>query len=102
MQSRIPAVKKRSSVKLEIFAAKGGKLLYEKIFTPRGMRQDIAMFIYAEMKVKEDAVNVSLTETAFPDKKQSLENIQLEKGDGTFILLEEGKLVKATKGVKPS
>jgi hypothetical protein len=102
MQTKIPAVKRRSPVNLVITSSKDGKLLYEKLFMPRGMRQDISMYIYAEMKVTEDAVNVSLTETAFPDKKQSLENIPLEKGDGTFIILEEGKLVKATKSLKPS
>lgn len=96
MQSRVPVVKKRSPVRLKITSAKDSSLLYEKIFTPRGLRQDIAMFIYTELKVKEDAVNISLTETAVPDKKQLLKNIELEQGDGTFIILKDGKLVKAT------
>jgi quinol-cytochrome oxidoreductase complex cytochrome b subunit len=100
MQSKIPVVKKRSPVKLEITSAKNRSKLFEKEFTARGWRQDIAMFIYTEMKLKEEAVNVYLTETAFPDKKQSLENIFLEKGDGTFIILKDGKLTRATKELK--
>ncbi len=101
MQSKIPVVKKRSPVKLEITSAKDGKLLYEKEFTPRGWRQDIAMFIYTELKLKEDEINVYLTETAFTDKKQSLEHVTMERGDGIFIILKDGKLAKATKESKP-
>lgn len=100
MQSKIPVVKKRSPVKLEIISAEDGSKLFEKEFTARGWRQDIAMFIYTEMKLKAGAVNIYLTETASPDKKQSLENVSLEKGDGTFIILKDGKLTKATKELK--
>jgi quinol-cytochrome oxidoreductase complex cytochrome b subunit len=97
MQSKIPVVKKRSPVMLEITSAKNGKILFEREFSPRGLRQDIAMYIYTELKVEEDAVNISLTETAFAGKGQSLENVLLEKGDGTFIILKDGKLSKAVK-----
>ena len=96
MQSTTPAIKKRSPVKLEISDAKDKSILYEKIFMPRGLRQDIAMFIYAEMKLRKDSVTISLTETAFPEKRLLLEHVALKKGDGTFILLKEGKLIQAT------
>jgi hypothetical protein len=96
MQSKTPVVKKRSPVKLEVVSAKTGEKLFEKEYSPRGLRQDIAMYIFSELKIDEDAVNIYLSETAFTDKKQSLENVSLVKGDGTFIILKDGKLAKAT------
>lgn len=96
MQSKTPVVKKRSPVKLEIVSAKNGKKIYEKEYSPRGLRHDIAMYIFTELKIDEDAVNIYLSETAFTDKKQSLENVSLVKGDGTFIILKDGKLTRAT------
>lgn len=92
MQALTPVVKKRSPVSLRIYAAGTKSLLYEKEYMPRGLRQDIAMFIYTQLVLKEDAVDIELTETAFPDKQLHLSNVGLKKGDGTFIILKDNKL----------
>lgn len=95
MQSATPVVKKRSPVMLKIFSAQNNALIFEKEFTPRGVRQDIAMFVYTQLTVKEDAVHIELRETAFPEKQYRLNNVQLKKGDGTFVVFKDNKLVLA-------
>lgn len=95
MRALNPVVKKRSPVKLAIFSSSNHELLFEKEFTPRGMRQDIAMFIYAQLSIDADHVDVLLTETAFPDKKLEIKNVALRKGDGTFVILKDDKLQTA-------
>ena len=92
MQSLTPVVKKRSPVLLKVLSAENNKLLYEKEFVPRGVRNDIAMFIYTQLVLSDDAVNVELTETAFPDKKYQLNHIKLKKGDGTFVIFKDNAL----------
>lgn len=92
MQSLVPIVKKRSPVVLKIFSS-GGKLLFQKGYMPRGLRQDIAMFIYSQLVLTEDAVDIELTETAFPDKQYQLHNLKLKKGDGTFVVFKDNQLV---------
>ncbi|MBS1920899.1 MAG: cytochrome b N-terminal domain-containing protein [Bacteroidetes bacterium] len=92
MQAKMPVVKKRSPVVLKIFSSGEHKLIYEKEFKPRGLRQDIAMFIYAQINVKEDTVDVEVAETAVPDKRLLLNNIPLKMGDGTFVIFKDGKL----------
>lgn len=54
------------------------------------------MFIYEELKIKEDFVNVELTETAVPDRTFRLNNIGLKKGDGTFVVFKDDKLAVAS------
>lgn len=98
MQSKIPVVKKRSPVQLKIYATDSQKLLFEKQFEPRGLRQDIAMFIYSQLILKENSVDVELYETAFKDKKYRLNNIQLKKGDGTFVIFKDNKLLETGVG----
>lgn len=95
MRALNPVVKKRSPVKLSVYASSSHALLFEKEFTPRGMRQDIAMFIYAQLNIEADHVDVLLTETAFPDKKLEIKNVALSKGDGTFVILKDDKLQTA-------
>lgn len=95
MQSATPVVKKRSPVALKIFSSQNNALIFEKEFTPRGVRQDIAMFIYTQLTLKEDAVNIELQETAFPEKQYRLNNVQLKKGDGTFVVFKDNSLVLA-------
>jgi len=97
MQAKVPVVKKRSPVALKITSAKDQSLIYEKEFSPRGLRQDIAMFIYSQLNVKEDKVNIEFSETAFPDKQYQLQNVDLKKGDGTFIVFRDNKLEVAGK-----
>ena len=92
MQSKNPVVKKRSSVLLKVYASKDRSLIYEKEFKPRGLRQDIAMFIFSQLTVVPDLVDVELQETAFPDKHFKLNNISLKKGDGTFVVFKDGNL----------
>lgn len=92
MQAKNPVVKKRSPVILKIFSSNDKSLLYEKEYTPRGLRQDIAMFIYTQLVLKQDQVDVQLTEVAFPEKQLTINNVTLKKGDGTFVILNDGKL----------
>ncbi len=92
MQSLNPIVKRRSPVSLKVFSSTDKSLLYEKEYLPRGLRQDIAMFIYTQLVIKEDYVDVELTETAFPEKHFLIEKVGLKKGDGTFIVFKENEL----------
>ncbi|MCO6461780.1 MAG: cytochrome b N-terminal domain-containing protein [Saprospiraceae bacterium] len=92
MQSATPTVKKRSSVLLQIFDSKSRKLLFEKKYVPRGLRHDIAMFIYTEQVIQANKVDVRLTETEAENKTLELKGISLKSGDGTFVILKEGKL----------
>lgn len=93
MQALTPVVKKRSPVMLKVFSAKDRSVIYEKEYTPRGVRQDIAMFIYTQLAIKEDEVDIELTETAFPEKKYQLNGVALKEGDGTFVVFKDNKLV---------
>jgi quinol-cytochrome oxidoreductase complex cytochrome b subunit len=95
MQTLIPVVKKRSPVLLKIYSSFDKSLLYQKEYTPRGWRQDIAMFIYTQLVIKEDMVDVELTETAFPDKNFRINNLALKNGDGTFIVFKNNKMIPA-------
>ena len=95
MQSLNPVVKRRSPVLLKVYSSSNKDVLYEKEFTPRGLRQDIAMFIYTQLIIKEDRVDVELTETAFPNKKLRIEKLALKKGDGTFVIFKDNRLVTA-------
>ena len=92
MQALTPVAKKRSPVMLRIFSSQDRSLLYEREYTPRGVRQDIALFIYTQLSIKEDQVDIELTETAFPEKQFRLNRIGLKKGDGTFIVFKDGRL----------
>ena len=38
-------------------------------------------------------MDIELTETAFPDKKLHIDNVPLKKGDGTFVVFKDNKLV---------
>ncbi|MBL7736164.1 MAG: cytochrome b N-terminal domain-containing protein [Chitinophagaceae bacterium] len=95
MQALSPVAKKRSPVMLRIFSSQDRSLLYEHEYTPRGVRQDIALFIYTQLSIKEDQVDIELTETAFPEKQFRLNKVGLKKGDGTFIVFKDGRLTVA-------
>ncbi|MBS1764614.1 MAG: cytochrome b N-terminal domain-containing protein [Bacteroidetes bacterium] len=97
MRALNPVVKKRSPVKLTIYSANNSRLLFEKEFSPRGLRHDIAMFIYTQLNIEADSVNVDITETAFPDKHYEIKNVHLKKGDGTFVIFKDDKLQVAGK-----
>ena len=92
MQSVNQTVKKRSPVSLKIYSSADNSLLYEKTYKPRGLRQDIAMFIYTQLIIKEDYVDVEITETAVQGKHYRLEKVGLKKGDGTFVIFKDNQL----------
>ncbi len=92
MRTLTPVVKKRSNVMLRVFSTATNKLIYEKEYQPRGIRSDIAMFIYTQLVIDEDAVDIEMQESAFPDKKFRLNNVKLKKGDGAFVIFKEGRL----------
>lgn len=50
------------------------------------------MFIYAQLNPATDRVDVEFAEIAFPEKQYQLKNLRLREGDGTFVILKEGKL----------
>lgn len=92
MRALAPVVKKRSDVMLRIYSSTDKKLIYEKVYKPRGIRSDIAMFIYTQLILDEDAVDVEMQETAFPDIRYRIDNVKLKEGDGTFVIFKEGAL----------
>lgn len=92
MQAHTPVVKKRSSVTLKIFSSNNKALLFEKEYKPRGLRNDIAMFIYTQLVLNNDKVDVELSEISFPDVKYRINNVELKKGDGTFVIFKDDKL----------
>lgn len=93
MQAINPIVKRRSPVLLKVYSSSDKSLIYHKEYAPRGLRQDIAMFIYSELVIKTDQVDIELIETVFPDKKLYINNVALKEGDGTFVVLKDNKLV---------
>jgi ferredoxin len=93
MQSAQPIVKSRSTVKLNLYNAEK-QLFYSKEFKPRGLRQDIAIFVFDEIKTNENQFDVELVETAFPERKLQLLSVQVNQKDGTVIVLKEGQFQK--------
>lgn len=93
MKPTQPIVKHRSPVRLNLYD-KDRRLFYSKEFKPRGLRQDIAVFVFDEIKTGKPQISVELVETAFPEKKLTLDGVPTSNTDGTVIVLREGKLVK--------
>lgn len=52
MQAQRAIVKERSPVKVEVFL--GNRVIYSKVFNPRGIRKDAAIFIYDELFFKPE------------------------------------------------
>lgn len=92
MRTLAPVVKKRSDVVLNIYSSADKKMLYQKVYKPRGVRSDIAMFIYSQLVLDEDAVDVEMHEVAFPEIRYRIDNISLKEGDGTFVIFKDGAL----------
>jgi ferredoxin len=99
MQSPVPIITRRSSIKVEAFNEKQ-QLVFSKIYDPRGIRKDIAIFTYDEVLVPEN-ISIVLTEIDFPDVKHTLENIRLNAGESNVLVFEAGhfQLIKAPKAV---
>ncbi|MCO5234300.1 MAG: hydrogenase iron-sulfur subunit [Chitinophagales bacterium] len=93
MQAKNPIVKRRSPVELRIYSSDNKALLFQKTFEPRGLRKDIAMFIYTQLVLEEDSVDVEITETEGSKKTTKLSNITLKEGDGTFVIYKDDKLL---------
>lgn len=93
MQSKVPVVKKRSPVELKILSTKDQSLIYKKVFEPRGLRKDIAMFIFSQLIISQDLVDVEIKETEGSKKSYRINNIRLVKGDGTFVQFKDNKLL---------
>lgn len=91
MQSLKPVVKRRSPIKVEVTGNNGNKL-FEKEFSPRGLRHDISIFVYSEIATADSMVNIQITETAFPDKILVLKNVALSNNDGTIVSFADGQL----------
>jgi quinol-cytochrome oxidoreductase complex cytochrome b subunit/coenzyme F420-reducing hydrogenase delta subunit len=94
MQTKTAMITERSPVMIRITSSQN-KLLFEKEFQPRGWRKDIAMFIYSELILEEENITIELEETAFPGKKIVLSNMSINPKGGTFVVMKEGKMVKA-------
>lgn len=97
MQAQVPVVKRRSPVSLKVFSSADQTLLFEKEFMPRGLRQDIAMFIYTQLVLDVESVDVELRETEVPNKVYRLGNVRLTPGDGTFVVMKDGQLQTTEK-----
>lgn len=91
MQSAKPIVKRRSPINVVVTDV-NGKTIFEKEYSPRGLRKDIAIFVYNEITTKDSVVNIKVTETAFPETGSALNNVTLNKNDGTIISFADGKL----------
>lgn len=96
MQSLKPVVKRRSPIRVQVTGS-AGNVLYSKEFTPRGLRQDISIFVYAEITTHDSSVNISVSETAFPEKTTALNKIQLNTDDGTIVTFADEQLKILTK-----
>ncbi|OWY25505.1 hypothetical protein C7N43_20085 [Sphingobacteriales bacterium UPWRP_1] len=91
MQSPVPMVKSRSPIKLQI-VGNSGKTLLVKEYSPRGLRKDIAIFVYEELKVAEPSVNIHITETEAAGKGMQLLNVPLSTKDGVIVTITDGQL----------
>lgn len=93
MQSAKPIVKSRSGITIRVEDSKGNTI-YAKDFEPRGLRKDIAIFVFAEIETEAEEVNIRLSETAFPEKTISLNAVKVNDTNGTVIIFKDGQLQK--------
>ncbi len=91
MQSLKPIVKRRSPIQVTVTGS-NGSVLYDKEYSPRGLRKDISIFVYSEMKTQDTIVNIKVTQIAFPDSVSVLNNVRLRNDDGTIISFSDGAL----------
>lgn len=91
MQSLKPIVKRRSPIQVEVTST-NNQVLFEKKYTPRGLRQDISIFVYNEILTADSLVNIKVVETEGDKKISELKNVRLTKEDGTIITVADGVL----------
>ncbi len=98
MQSQTSIVKERSPVKVEIFL--GDEAIYSKVFNPRGIRKDAAIFVYDELffnpegqrlrvRLEEVAHKKIVKELEFDMPRKSRESVLLtyDEAKGSFVIL---------------
>ncbi|MBV6442502.1 MAG: hydrogenase iron-sulfur subunit [Haliscomenobacteraceae bacterium CHB4] len=92
MQSATPIVTRRSPVEV-IVTEPGGKVIFQKTWSPRGLRHDIAIYVFAEINAATEQVHFSLNETDVPGKKIEMRDITLTTADATLLTFQDGKFV---------
>lgn len=91
MQSPVPIVTRRSDILIEAMDEQGS-VIYSKVFRPRGLRRDVAVYVYDEIQVP-GTVSVTLREVSFPEKSFSMENIALDPGQSILVRFDNQQLV---------
>ncbi len=73
MQAQMAIAKERSPVKVDVFLE--GKVIYSKVFNPRGLRKDASLFVYEEIFLKPEGkrLRLRMEETAHKEKVKELE-----------------------------
>ncbi len=93
MQFGKPVVTRRSPVLVTV-VTEAGVELFSKEYQPRGLRNDIALFVYEEIRTTEAVVSVRLTELDYPSRPPvKLEGVTLSSTDGTIVVTEENQFV---------
>jgi hypothetical protein len=96
MRSATPVVKQRSSVELKSL------IPIRNLFMKNSINLEgyamISLCLFHRAVVDANAVDIELTETDIEGKKMRLENVALTSGDGTFVILKDGKLTVSEKG----
>ncbi|MDH5397452.1 MAG: 4Fe-4S binding protein [Cyclobacteriaceae bacterium] len=92
MRPLTPQVSRRSPLKIEIIQSQTGETIYTEVARPGGFREDVAIYVYKELIVKE-TVNIKLTETEFPTIYHIIENVKISTEDATVIGFKYDKLV---------
>lgn len=99
MQPATPIVTRRSPITVRV-TEPDGKEIFLKTWSPRGLRQDIAIYVFAEINTSSDRLNFTLNETAFEDKKMEIRDIALSAKDATLITIQNGNpMVQRSKTV---
>ncbi len=93
MRSTTPIVKTRSPILVTVKDEKG-QIIFEKEYKPRGVRQDIAIFVYEEIKTDSEKVDIEIRETERPELVTALHDVQVNESNGTLIVYREGQLKK--------
>ncbi|SNZ16674.1 Cytochrome b subunit of the bc complex [Hydrogenobacter hydrogenophilus] len=90
MQAKTAIVKERSPVKVEVYQE--GRLIYSKVFNPRGIRKDTSVFVYEELFLQPGMYNltVRLMETkGKKDVKEIKLNAKMKASDSLLLSYNE-------------
>lgn len=97
MQSKTPIVTQRSPIEVTV-TEPDGKVVFQKNWSPRGLRHDIAIYVFAEINTRSERLHFVLNETGVPDKKIEMRDITLTSTDATLLTFLDGKLVLQRMG----